>query len=87
MSAFEACADLFTEAVDNVIDDAVVDEGSLLASSNDAGVEKYAKVLRDVLLPRSCSRDELSNACLAVHQLLDQPDSDGVAERAEALGD
>lgn len=71
MLALEAVTDLFTQRVDDLVDDSVVDEVAVLAASDDAGMEEHAKVLGDVLLAGAGGRDEFLNAGLASHQLLE----------------
>ena len=85
--AFEAGADLFAEAVDGAVDDAVVDGSPLFSATDDAGVEEHSEVLGDVLLSGARRCDELPDAGFAFHQLLDESDAEGVAEGTEALRD
>lgn len=67
MLALEACADLFAEAVNGVVDDAVVDGSALFSAVDDAGVEEHSEVLGDVLLAGPGCCDELTDARLAFH--------------------
>jgi hypothetical protein len=85
--ALEAGADLFAEALNGVVDDAVVDGSALFSAADDAGVEEHSEVLGDVLLASPGDCDELPDAGLAFHQLLDESDAKGVAEGTEALRD
>jgi hypothetical protein len=85
--ALEAGADLLAEAVHDLVGDPVIDERALFASPDNAGVEKHPEVLGHVLLTGAGGSDQLLDASLPVHQLLEQADAERLAEGAETLGD
>jgi hypothetical protein len=82
-----AAADEFAELEDDGIGDGVEDGVAFTAASDEAGVEEDLEVFGDVGLVGIEGVDELGDGVFAGFQGLEDAESEGFAEGAEAAGD
>src|SRR5687767_6952449 len=76
----QRAADLLAEGEDALVDDPIVDVGSLLAAAEHAALGKDSEMLGDVLLGGAERRAQLVHARLALAQAVEEADPHRLAD-------